>query len=678
VLYRYSQWDGSQDLFHLDEEDLMAELSHHLLNQGDLSRALRLMMQRGVKGPLGEHIPGIQELLQRLRSRRQELLDRYDLSSLVKGLREQVEEIVALERQGIRKRLAEARQHFQESAASAKDADLSQETESHLLQVLERLAARNLDTLDNLPQDLGKALRQLFQYEFMEPEAKRRFDELMGKLRQHVLESYGRGLSQGLRGMSTQDAGTLKDFLRQLNALLQEKAEGGSPDYGSFRRRFSQAGLPGSLDDLVEELQRRIAQTQSLLDSLPRELSEELEAAMREVLRDPELQEQLQSLAHYLDQLAPLRQWRAEYPFQGEEELSWEQAAGLVDKLQQMDDLERALRRVQMGANLDEVDKELVKKHLGEDGFQGVEELRHLVERLEGAGYIRKRGGRYELTPKAMRKIGQRALQEVFACLRRGRLGRHPHRIPGRLGELTLETRPYELGDPFHLDLGHSLMNAVRRQGKGVPLHLETRDFLVHNQEALTHTATVLMIDLSLSMAMRGNFLAAKKVALALDSLIRGQFPRDTLHIVGFSTYARELKPERLPHLNWDEADPYTNLQHGLMVARRLLSTQKATNKQIIVITDGEPTAHMESGHLYLQYPPSPRTIQETLAEAKRCTQDGIVINTFMLDRSSFLMDFVNQLAKVNRGRVFYTTADNLGEYLLVDYLSSKRKRISA
>ncbi|MBI2917139.1 MAG: VWA domain-containing protein [Chloroflexi bacterium] len=679
--YRYSQWDGSQSRwsgFQLDAEDLMAELSHHLLNQGDLARALRLMMQRGIKSPMGEHIPGIQELLQKLRARRQEMLDRYDLSSAVESIHQRLQEIVDLERQGIQRRLNAARGRFQEAAATAPGDGLSPETEEHLLQVLERMAARNLDTLDNLPRDLGKALRQLSQYEFMEPEAKRQFDELIESLRQRAIESYGRGLSQQFRGLSPEQTSSLKEFLGELNRLLQERIEGGAPDYAAFRRRFPQAGLPPSLDDLIEDLQRRIAQTESLLDSLPRELREELESAMREMMRDPELQERFQSLTRNLDALAPLRQWRAEYPFQGQDDVSWEGAMQLLDRLQHMDDLEKALRRVQMGASPDEVDKDMVKQFLGEDACQGIEELRNLAERLEKAGYIRKRGGRYELTPKAMRKIGQRALLEVFACLKRGRLGRHPQHVQGRLGELTLDNRPYEFGDPFHLDLGGSLMNAVRRGGPGVPVRLQPEDLEVQRQATLTHTATVLMIDLSLSMAMRGNFLAAKKVALALDSLIRGQFPRDTLNIVGFSTYARELKPERLPYLNWDEADPYTNLQHGLMVARRLLAAQKATNRQIIIISDGEPTAHMEGGHLYLQYPPSPRTIQETLAEAKRCTQEGIVINTFMLDRSSYLMEFVNQLAKVNRGRVFYTTAENLGEYLLVDYLASKRKRITA
>ncbi|MBI2865984.1 MAG: VWA domain-containing protein [Chloroflexi bacterium] len=678
MINRYYQWDGRQELLHLDAEDLMADLSHHLLHQGDLSRALRLMMQRGVRMPFGDRVAGIQELLQRLKARRQELLDRYDLGSLRDSLRQQVQEVVDLERKGIQQRLEAARQHSQEAQASSPGGGLSQETAAHLLQVLERLAERNLTLLDNLPQDLGQALRRLSQYEFMDPEAQRHFDELMESLTRRVLESYGRGLSQHLRSLSAEGMAGLKEFLRQLNSLLKEKREGRMPDYSAFRRRFGQAGLPPSLDDLTEEIQCRIAETQSLLASLPPEMREELESLMQELLRDPDLREEFAALASHLDAMTPLRPRVTEYPFQGQEEISWEQAMQLMDRLQEMDDLEKGLRRLQTGGDWDELDMELVKDHLGEEALQGVQALRDLTQQLEKAGYIRRRGGRYELTPKAMRQIGQRALREVFTCLRRGHVGQHPLQGLGRQGELAQGSRPYEFGAPFHLDMGASLMKAVQRQGAGLPVRLRSEDFLVYEQEGLTHTATVLMIDLSLSMAMRGNFLAAKKVALALDSLIRGQFPRDTLYIVGFSTYARELKPDRLPYLNWDEADPYTNLQHGLTISRRLLAKQRAANKQIIVISDGEPTAHIEGGHLYLQYPPSPRTIQQTLAEAKRCSQEGIVINTFMLDRSSYLMEFVGRLARVNKGRVFYTSAENLGEYLLVDYLTSKRKRISA
>jgi uncharacterized protein with von Willebrand factor type A (vWA) domain len=184
------------------------------------------------------------------------------------------------------------------------------------------------------------------------------------------------------------------------------------------------------------------------------------------------------------------------------------------------------------------------------------------------------------------------------------------------------------------------------------------------------------MLDLSLSMPTRGNFEAAKRVAIALDNLIRTQYPKDVLHIVGFSTYARLIKREELLYISWDEFDPYTNMQQGLALARRLLNKDRCTNKQVILITDGEPTAHIENGRLFLQYPPSLRTLQLTLREVRRCTQEGIVLNTFMLDTYQLYTSFVTQMAQINKGRVFFTTADSLGQYLLVDYVTSKRRRI--
>ncbi|MFC2070723.1 VWA domain-containing protein, partial [Chloroflexota bacterium] len=248
--------------------------------------------------------------------------------------------------------------------------------------------------------------------------------------------------------------------------------------------------------------------------------------------------------------------------------------------------------------------------------------------------------------------------------------------LRGAGGERIEETKPYEFGDDFQIHLQKSIMNAINRKPGKPPVKMDTEDFEVFRTEELTRTATVLLLDMSLSMPMRGNFEAAKRVTLALDGLIRSQYPKDSLHIVGFSSYAREIKKRDVTYMNWDDFDPYTNMQHGLQVARKLLDKERSTNKQIILISDGEPTAHFEEGHLYFQYPPTMRTMQLTLREVRRCTQKGIVINTFMLDSGRFVGAFVTQMARMNKGRVFYTSADNLGEYLLVDYLTNKKKRL--
>jgi len=295
---------------------------------------------------------------------------------------------------------------------------------------------------------------------------------------------------------------------------------------------------------------------------------------------------------------------------------------------------------------------------------------------LEQAGYVRRKGGNWELTPRGVRKIGQKALGEIYAQLKKSDYGKHALRERGSGGDRIDETKKYEFGDPFHLNLGETIMNAVLREGPDVPVRLDKDDFQVFSSEQVTQTATVMLLDLSWSMALRGSFQAAKKVALALNNLIRTQFPKDSLYILGFSAYARELTAEQLPYVRWDESVLGTNMHHAFMLAQQLLSKHKAGTRQVILISDGEPTAHLEHGRSYFAYPPSPITIRETLREVRRCTQKGIVINTFMLDRNYYLKDFVHQIAKMNKGRVFYTTPDRLGQYILVDYVVQKRKQI--
>jgi uncharacterized protein with von Willebrand factor type A (vWA) domain len=341
-----------------------------------------------------------------------------------------------------------------------------------------------------------------------------------------------------------------------------------------------------------------------------------------------------------------------------------------------MDKLESDLKEAQYNRSLDTIDEEMVKELLGEDAAQDLEQLRNITRILEEAGYIQSKGGRYELTPRGMRKIGQRALKDVFSQLKKDRTGTHSLNQKGPGTERMEETKPYEYGDPFHLHLEKTIMNSIYREQQTPPLKLTPDDFEIYRMEEMTRSATVLMLDLSLSMPMRGNFQAAKQVAIALDGLIRSQYPKDTLHVIGFSSYARELKKQDLPYMGWDEFDPYTNIQHGLYTARKLLARERCNNKQILMVSDGEPTAHIEDGNIYFQYPPSMRTIQLTLREVKRCTQQNILINVFMLDDSQFVNAFVSQMARLNKGRVFYTNPDTLGEYMLVDYMSSKKSRL--
>jgi uncharacterized protein with von Willebrand factor type A (vWA) domain len=423
-------------------------------------------------------------------------------------------------------------------------------------------------------------------------------------------------------------------------------------------------------------MQQQIAQMQNLLDSLPSEMRQQLQDLLMDKIGDPELQAELGELAQNLEMLMPNRDWRNQYPFRGDEELDLTEAMRLMDRMQGMDELERQLERTQYGGDIDDIDEKRLAEILGEEAAETLRQLKEFLQILEDAGYIRRKGNAWELTPRGTRKIGQKALGEIYAQLKKDSFGKHAVRERGHGGERADETKKYEFGDPFHLHLERTIFNSYYREGPSLPVKLDKDDFEVYRSELLTQTATVMMLDLSWSMALRGSFQAAKKVALALNNLIRSQFTRDSLYIIGFSAYARELKAEQLPYVRWDESVLGTNMHHALMLAQHLLAKHKAGTRQIIMISDGEPTAHLERGRSYFAYPPSPITIRETLKEVKRCTQKGIIINTFMLDRNYYLKEFVNQVAKINKGRVFYTTPDKLGQYILVDYVASKRKKI--
>ncbi|MSQ32108.1 MAG: VWA domain-containing protein [Dehalococcoidia bacterium] len=675
--YRYSKWDGSQDFHPIDVEHVMDELSEHLMNQGDLSSALSSLMEQGVKGDFGGGMKGLQDLAKMIRTKKDQTLQKYDINSVIEGLREKLAGIKETERNGIEKRLEEARKRLEESKRQGKESKVAPEVAESLLRKLNSQANKNLDFLQRLPEDPSGTMSKLKGYEFMDSLAKADFDELLKTLQGQVAESYFKNMSSKLKDMKPQDLGSLKNMLNDLNSMLEDvinaKNPGSKPFLEKWGEFFSQ-NAPKDLDELVDQISNQIGQVQSILESMQPEQREHLQGLMNSIFGDDEFQMALERMSSMLGRIREPEQHK-EYTFSGGESVTLQQAMDVMTQLGAIDGLEQHLRHTQHSGMIMEIDKEDVDNVLGNEGREALEQLQRLSALLEEAGYIKKVGNRFELTPRGMRKIGQKALAEIFGIIRKDKTGKHASKENGPGFDRTEESKPYEFGDPFHIDLQRTLSNALERNGTGIPVRLAPKDFEVYRTELTAHSSTVLMLDLSLSMAMRGNFVAAKKVALALDSLIRSQFPRDSLYIVGFSTYAREVRPEKLAFLSWNEFDPYTNIQHGLALAQKLLSRERGGTKQIIMVSDGEPTAHIEDGQLFSQYPPSHRTLRETLREVKRCTQSEITINTFMLDRDSYLMDFVDQLTKINHGRIFYTSADRLGQYILVDYMSNKKRK---
>ncbi len=688
-IYLYSEWDGTQNLFELNADELMDKLGRNLMSHGDLNYALRRLQQGGLRDSQGRRLPTIQELLERLRQRRQSQLDKYNLGSLVDEIRKKLDEILRTEREGIQRKLDEARK-----TASEGTDELSPEIQQKLLKTIEDRAKQNLIKLDSLPTNTGGRIKGLTEYDFMDEEARRQFQELMEMLKKHAMELYGRDLIQQFKGMDASTLANIRHMIEALNQMLERRMRGEDPDFDGFMRQFGDyfgTNPPQSLDELIERLQDQIAQAQSLMDSLSPEDRQELQSLLQSML-DEVTQYEMAKLAANLEALQPGDRLRRQYPFSGEESISYNEALKLMEMLQRMDKLETQLKDSRYNRSLDEVDEKLVRELLGDEAAQELEQLRSITKALEEAGYIRWKDNRYELTPRGMRKIGQKALEDIFAQLKKDRIGGHNLNLRGGGGERTDETKKFEFGDDFQLHLQRTIMNALYRKPDKPPVKLSTEDFEIYRTEELTRSATVILMDMSLSMPMRGNFEAAKRVTLALDNLIRSQYPKDSLYIVGFSSYARQIKKEDVTYMSWDEFDPYTNMQHGLYLARKLLDKDRSTNKQIILISDGEPTAHFERERLFFQLPPSLRTIQLTLREVKYCTQKHIVINTFMLEgggfrggfRGSFYDDFrggfhgafVTQMARLNKGRIFYTSAEKLGEYLLVDYISNKKKSI--
>jgi uncharacterized protein with von Willebrand factor type A (vWA) domain len=655
---RYSRWDGTQVGFDLDADALLDEMTDDLLYHGDLNAALRRMMQQGFRDRQGRDVQGMREMLERLREQRREQLDRYDLGGVYEDIANRLDEIVEEERAGIDRRVDEAQQ-----SGDKRREDL-----------LEELARQRREQLEQLPPDLAGRVSDLQEYDWMDDSARQHFEELMEELKKQLLDSMFKQLNEGMSQMSPEQLARMKDMLAELNHMLEQREAGEEPDFEGFMERFGDffPENPQSLDELLEQMARPMAQMQQLLNSMTPEQRAQLQEMANALLDDMDLRWQVEQLGQNLRNAFPQMGWGQGMRFRGDEPLPLEGMSGLLDELGDIDALENLLRNATSPGPLAEVDLDKVRDLLGDDAARSLQQLAKLAKELEDAGLIEQREGRMELTPKGIRRIGQRALGDLFKRLLQDRAGRHEIERSGSGHERSDEHKAYEYGDPFHLDVGRTLRNAITRQGAGTPVRMLPEDFEIERTEQLTRSATVLMLDVSLSMEMRGRFLAAKKVAMALHALISSQFPRDYLGMVSFGRVAREVKPERLPEATWD-FEWGTNMQHALLLARRMLARESG-RKQIIMITDGEPTAHiLDNGEPFFDYPPDPRTIEMTLREVQRCTKDAIRINTFMLEDNFYLREFVERMMKMNQGRAFYTTPETLGDYVLVDFLDHKR-----
>ncbi len=503
----------------------------------------------------------------------------------------------------------------------------------------EKLEAYNEKMRNFMERLYGRYANDMEEMARRMQQAYERYQELRDRLKDQISRRSMKS-PKDLTGQGTQG---LMEMLDRMNRLLEDE---------NFLKN-----LPNLLDAAVEDLD-------SLLDNL-----------------DSLTQEQLNQLSEALSQMESLEELLNQYPFRGSQRMGMGEAGQILSQLRR---LEQFLRAGQRGmGDPSDLNLEEIRDLLGEEAYEQLKYLKGIEQMLEEEGYLVRTGQGSKLSPKGMRKIGDKALREIFQMLNRNRWGDHPTSVRGLQGDKLEETKRYEYGDPLNVKISETLMNAMESGGQTIPLRIGPKDFSVHRQEFSTDSETVLCIDVSYSMLMNDALHAGKKVALALHRLIETKFPQDVLHLVAFRSNAKIIRAEDLPSI---VAITYfmehgTDIKEALRFSRQLLGSQRAANRQIILITDGEPTAVTldRGGRLHSGWGSAllhERIVHETLKEVKRCTQSGIKINTFMLGTDIYRKGFIDQLSRINTGRVFYTSPDQIGNYIVVDYIANKRKRI--
>jgi uncharacterized protein with von Willebrand factor type A (vWA) domain len=446
---------------------------------------------------------------------------------------------------------------------------------------------------------------------------------------------------------------------------------------------------PRNLDELVDSLVRRMSAAQRLLSSLTDAQRDELAGLMSQTLEDAGLAAEMARLAGSLRSRRPdmdVDGWPGEQ-MTGQDPLGLSEATTALAELADLAELQDALRQDYPGARLDDIDEEAVRRALGRQAVDDMEALRQIERELERQGYLQRKEGRLELTPKAVRRLGDTALRRVFADLPEGGTGDHDQRDAGQAGDYTGSTRPWTFGDEQAIDAAATVRNALLRGGLPGPDHepersgtrsavrLSVHDFEVGETERRTSAAVCLLVDLSYSMALRGTWGVAKQTALALHALIRSRYPQDSIQVIGFSNYARELREVDLAGLGWDMVQG-TNLHHALVLAGRFLDRRPEHNPVVLVVTDGEPTAHLRrDGQYWFDWPPSPETLELTLAEVDKMTRRRATMNIFMLAEDMRLTAFVEEVARRNGGRVLRASPENLGQYVVKDFLRARRSK---
>ncbi len=642
--YRYSAWDGSQDPIGSDvgAADLLEELSDEVLMGGEADTALRRLLRRGMRGRMS----GLDDFRHRLRLRRDEEEGRLNLAGSLEQLRERLDAILERER----------------AELSFRDDDEARFRETQL---------------DSLPRDTAGSIAELKAYRFVDAGAQEAFDRLLEDLREQVMDAHMRSMTEGLKHATPEQLARMRDMVAELNGLIEARARGEETDeaFEAFKARYGDLlpGDPKNLDELLEQMAKRMAALSRLMASLTPEQRAELQALSDQVMRDMDLGFEMDRLGSNLAGAFPQLPWGEPAWGEGEEPSSMSGTVDALERLHDYDELEQAFEGDYPGATIDDVDEEALGRTLGETAVQDLRRLKQIERTLERAGLVQRRGGRLEVTPRGARKLGERALTKIFEQLARDREGAHDARDPGGQAEPTGATRPWAFGDHGQIAVQRTVLNAVTRTRPGEPVRLHPDDFELVEAEQRTEVATALLLDLSFSMPLRGHLVHAKKLALALHSLIESRYPHDTLYLIGFSDYARRLRAEDLAAPGFERTYG-TNMQHAFMLAGRLLAQHPRATRQVLMVTDGEPTAHLERGEAFFAWPPEAETIRLTLAEAVRLSKSGVDLNIFMVEESEGLARFMERLAELTAGRVFLMDDERLGAFVMRDFVARRSR----
>ena len=652
--FRYGPWHEGPDPLAppYDIAQALDELGDAVLDGASTSDALRDLLRQGAPG-----LRGLEDMLRRVREQRRALRSKGRLDGTLEQARALLDKAVGQERAAL----------FPDPSDDAR----LRETE-----------------LDTLPNDPARAIRALSDYDWRSDEARATYEELKDLLRQEVLDSQFRGMKQAMQSMQSGSPESqaamqaVKDMMADLNEMLAADARGEhtQEDFDQFMTKHGQffPDQPANLEELVDSLARRAAAMERMLASMTAEQRDELAALMAQSMEDMGLASEMARLNDALRTRRPDLDWTGRTRMKGDQPLGMSDATTALEELADLEELESTLGQEYPGASLEDVDEEAIRRALGRQAVDDLRQLRQVERELERQGYLRRDGGRLELTAKAVRRLGATALRRVFASLSSSTRGDHDVPNAGSAGELTGSSRAWRFGDEQPLDVVRTVSNAILRSGpasSGGGVKLQVDDFEVVETERRTSAAVCLLVDLSWSMTLRGTWGIAKSTALALHSLVSTRFPQDALQVIGFSNYARVLQPTELAGLDAEMVQG-TNLQHALLIAGRFLDRHPEHEPVVLVVTDGEPTAHLlPSGDYTFDWPPSPETLAVTLAEADKMTRRGATLNVFMLADDKGLVDFVDKLAKRNGGRVFAPSDDKLGDYVVSDYLRARRGR---